>query len=337
MNSLTAQSNPAISVTKDDQLPYGPQALYVGDVITYIITLTNTENVTLNNISLTDANATMQANSVISSLMSGASATLTATHTITQADIDAGQVSNSAVAEVDYNGTTYSDTSDDTDPSSPTGDDDPTITHIIQTPGLALSLDDQLSYLPQNLGVGDDINYILTVTNSGNVVLNNISVSFDNAVVVGSDLIPSLNPGEAINISATHTVAQADLNAGQVVCQATGTVVWNGQTLTDLSDGDSINMIPDEPTITHLQTSAIDEYWANKIKFYYNNIAGFIYVQSDSLKIYNLKIVNNLGQIQAEMTNQASGIYPVSQLSTGMYLIIIQTDKGSLIKKFIKD
>ena len=327
--------NPSFEVTKDDQLPYTPQNLFVGDMILYTISVTNTGNVTLNYINITDSNASIQGNSVINTLAPGASEVLTAAHTLTQEDIDYGQVINSAIGTTTYNGTAISDISDDTDPSSPNGDDDPTITHIVQTPGLSLVLDDQLSYLPQNLGIGDNINYILAVTNTGNVTLNDISVSFDNAAAY-NPTIASLAPGETASMSATHTITQADLDNGYVSCQATGTVLWYAQTITDLSDDNPNNTIPDEPTITYLQTNSINSYWASKIKVYPTITSDFITVQSDALKIQKLKIVNILGQIQAEPAINPSGMYTVSQLAAGTYLMIIETNKGILIKRFIK-
>ena len=201
---------------------------------------------------------------------------------------------------------------------------------------MSLVLDDQLSYLPQNLGIGDNINYILAVTNTGNVTLNDISVSFDNASTY-NPTIASLAPGETASVSATHTITQADLDTGHVTCQATGTVQWHAQTITDLSDDNPNNTIPDEPTITHLQTNGINSYWASKIKVYPTIATDFISVQSKELKIQKLKIVNILGQIQAEPAINPSGMYPVSQLVAGTCLMIIETDKGIIIKKFIKD
>ncbi len=331
----TFVQTPNLEVTKDDQLPYTPQNLAVGDVIYYQINVTNTGNVTLQMILVSDNNAAIISGNPIANLYPGSTAVVIAQHTVTQGDIDAGQIVNSATATTTFNGQGYADLSDDTDPATPVGPDDPTITHIAQTPGLTLILDDQLSYLPQNLGIGDNINYILVVTNSGNVTLNDIAVSFDNATTYNST-IASLAPGEAATVLATHIITQADLNTGYVSCQATGTVLWHAQTITDLSDDNPTNTIPDEPTITHLQTNSINNYWANKIKVYPTIATDFISVQSDELKIQKLKIINILGQTQAEPAINQFGTYPLTQLSAGTYLIIIETDKGNIIKKFIK-
>src|SRR2546425_4591203 len=77
------------------------QSSAVGQVIHYTIVATNDGNTTLNNVTVTDANATLgtctPANG--SSLASGASLTCTASHTVTQADIDAGSYFNQACVD----------------------------------------------------------------------------------------------------------------------------------------------------------------------------------------------------------------------------------------------
>src|SRR5439155_19296764 len=71
-----------------------------GDTIHYTFTITNTGNVTLTGVELTDAlvgfsNATCGG---VTTLAPGASTTCTADYTLTQADVDAGTVHNSATA-----------------------------------------------------------------------------------------------------------------------------------------------------------------------------------------------------------------------------------------------
>src|SRR5690606_8095515 len=67
----------------------------VGDVITYDITMTNTGNVTVDNIVLTDNNAVIPEGAEnIGTLVPGASVTVAVTHTVTQDDLDNGSVSN---------------------------------------------------------------------------------------------------------------------------------------------------------------------------------------------------------------------------------------------------
>lgn len=72
----------------------------VGDVISYSYLVTNTGNVRLHNVTVTDDKATVSPVSV-ATLAPGASTTFTASYTITQADLDAGSVTNVATADSD--------------------------------------------------------------------------------------------------------------------------------------------------------------------------------------------------------------------------------------------
>ena len=92
---------PSINITKDgtyvDNNNNG--ITNPGDTIVYNFVVTNTGNVTLSNITITDINATVSGGP-LATLAVGASnaTTFTAIHVITQADIDAGQVDNLATA-----------------------------------------------------------------------------------------------------------------------------------------------------------------------------------------------------------------------------------------------
>ena len=114
-------------------------------------------------------------------LLPGASATCTGTHTVTQAEVDAGSVSNVATATgEDPSGGPVSDDSDDPDDATdvdPDGDgepDDPTVTPLTQTPELQVLKNDVLN----GTGVaGDTVDYGITVTNTGTVTVTDIDVS----------------------------------------------------------------------------------------------------------------------------------------------------------------
>jgi uncharacterized repeat protein (TIGR01451 family) len=97
---VTAVFGPAISLSKT-----ASSATYstVGDVITYTFTVENTGNVTLSDISISDALPGLSAISpaTIATLAPGATTSFTATYTITQIDLDNGSVSNSATANAE--------------------------------------------------------------------------------------------------------------------------------------------------------------------------------------------------------------------------------------------
>ena len=245
---------PELTVTKDDQLSYIEQNLSVGDVINYRILVTNTGNVTFSLVTVTDNNANIISGNPINDLLPGHTATVMAQHIVTQADIDAGVISNSAVANSNFNGMAYSDISDDTDPGAPAGNDDPTITHIVRTPVLEITKDDQLPYPPQALALGDVIHYNIVVHNAGNVTLTHIDVTDANAVIPGNNVVASLLPGESQTITATHTITQIDIDSGKVINSATGETVFDNTTYTDISDDTDVNspIGPDDSTVTSI-------------------------------------------------------------------------------------
>ena len=255
MLPASAQNNPELTVYKDDQLAYTQHPLVIGDILTYNITVENTGNVTLTDITITDNNATIINSNLISNLSPSATASIVATHTVTQDDIDAGQVVNQAIASCNFNGITISDLSDDPDPSSLNGDNDPTITFIVQNPELQVFKDDLFPYTPQNLQVGDIITYNIYVINTGNVTLTDITVTDDNATIINSNLISNLSPGTTVSIVATHTVTQDDIDTGQVVNQAIATCAFNGTMIADFSDDTDPSSLngDNDPTITYIQ------------------------------------------------------------------------------------
>ncbi|MCB0610325.1 MAG: DUF11 domain-containing protein, partial [Lewinella sp.] len=248
----------SLGVLKTDNLSLGPDGiLNAGDTIYYTITVTNTGEATISNITLTDANADGISCSPSEpiTLTAGASSTCTAYHIVTQGDLDAGMVSNSATASgQDPNGDPVMDISDDPDDPTDTdveGDgepDDPTNTTLTQDPELQVQKTDALSLGPDGiLNAGDTIYYTITVMNTGNVTVDNIGLTDVNAA--GLACTPaepvSLAPGESSTCTAYHIVTQGDLDAGTVSNSATASGDDpNDNPVTDISDD------PDDPTDT---------------------------------------------------------------------------------------
>uniref|UniRef100_UPI0012EAA535 DUF7507 domain-containing protein n=1 Tax=Microbacterium karelineae TaxID=2654283 RepID=UPI0012EAA535 len=97
-------------------------------------------------------------------LQPGEQVTATATYTLTQADVNAGQVENTA-------------TTTGTPPSGdPVTDEDVEIISVDPTPTIELvktgGLEEDASVVP-----GDLIEYTFTATNTGNVTLTDVSIS----------------------------------------------------------------------------------------------------------------------------------------------------------------
>ena len=139
----------------------------VGDVIHYTITATNTGNVA-QNLTVTDPNVSnvvcTPANG--SPVAPGASMTCTASHTITQADIDAGSYLNTSC--VDAAGATQACDSEDVPAgSSPALSIAKTVTGVDADTTPPFSVD----------AAGDVIWYSILVTNTGNQTLTGVSVT----------------------------------------------------------------------------------------------------------------------------------------------------------------
>ncbi len=245
-------SRPAIALVKSGSADLGSNSIAdPGDIIAYGFTVTNTGNVTLTNLTISDSLVTVMGGP-ISSLAPGASNTtaFTASYAITQADINAGRVVNQAIAS----GTAPTGTVV-TDPSSATSvsGNDPTVTSLLPTTAIAVVKTMTLTADLNGNGLtdaGDQLNYVFAVTNTGNVTLANVTVTDPLATVTGGP-IAVLAPGQTDStvFRATYIITQADADAGRITNQATASAVTpDGKTVTDLSDGTAVT--GNSPTVT---------------------------------------------------------------------------------------
>ncbi|WP_188495864.1 DUF7507 domain-containing protein, partial [Flavobacterium palustre] len=148
-NMIPICTTPEITITKDGTYTDTNQdgKTNVGDTVSYKFVITNTGNVTLTNITVTDNNAVVSGGP-IASLAPGATDTTTfsATHTITQNDINNGFVYNLALATAkDPKGNDVTDTSSDPTPCTTCPVDpectDCTITELNQSPAITITKD----------------------------------------------------------------------------------------------------------------------------------------------------------------------------------------------------
>lgn len=250
-------TNSEITVTKSDRAPLDGSYDTVGEVITYDFVVTNTGDTNLNNITIVDPNidtGSLSPASVVS-LAIGASANFTATHTITQDDIEADQVVNSATAQASVsNGFVISDVSDD--PDDPTSTvNDPTITALDQKG--ALVLEKIARPAPDGLydALNEVIQYELRVINTGNVSLNNITITdpFADVGSINPASVANLPAGSSVVFTAEHTIVQNDFNVGNATNMATvtGTEVIEGAVISDTSD-DPTTIVPNDATVVSI-------------------------------------------------------------------------------------
>ncbi|MDD5151411.1 MAG: gliding motility-associated C-terminal domain-containing protein, partial [Flavobacterium sp.] len=224
---------PAIVITKDGAYfdTNGNGVTNVGDAINYTFVVTNTGNVTLTNVTVTDPNATVTGGP-LASLAVGASnsTTFTAVHTVTQADIDAGYVYNLATTTgTPPVGNPVTATSTDPTPCTtcPVDSTCPTctITPLTQTPSIALI---KTGVFDDNNGddsaqAGETITYSFVVTNTGNVPLTNVTITdpLSGVVLSGGPISLAVGASDSTTFTAVYHITQADINLGTVTNQAT--------------------------------------------------------------------------------------------------------------------
>nr|WP_306423047.1 hypothetical protein [Paenarthrobacter aurescens] len=194
----------------------------VGDRITYTLTSKNTGNVGLKNVSITDPLAGLSPLTYIwpgaaGTLLPGETVTAKATYAITQADIDAGHVANSA--------TTTGTPPTGSPVTPPPGTTD---TPLSSNSGLEFSKTADASAVGDPTRVGDVITYKFTVKNTGSVPVTDVAVNdpmpgLSALVYAWPGVAGTLLPGETVIAKATYAITQADIDAGDVANTATAT------------------------------------------------------------------------------------------------------------------
>jgi uncharacterized repeat protein (TIGR01451 family) len=256
---VPAVQTPSLTVDKTA----GPTSVSAaGDVVTFGFTITNTGNVTLHGVVINEG--TFTGTGTLSAvtytwpgtpgvLIPGQQATATATYAVTQADIDAGRVSNTATAS----GTPPGATTPVTSPSSTatvTAPPDPalTVAKSASSGGVPVTV----------LTLGQVIDYSFVVTNTGNVTLSGVTVA--DTAFTGSGTLPvvscpgtSLAPGDQLHCTATYSVTQADVDAGQLTNTAVASGTPPGST-TPVPSPPSTVMVPAEqvPSLTVDKTAS---------------------------------------------------------------------------------
>ena len=325
----TTVQNADISIIKSDNPAADGAYNTIGEEITYTIEVTNTGNVTLTNVEITDPGADSITPSTIASLDSGETLTVVATHAITQADIDAGFYSNTATATGnDTGGMEVSDDSDDpdnptnVDPDNDGNPDDPTITSIEQTDAFIVEKSFDAPIDGSYDTVGELITYTIVVTNTGTTTLSNILIKDENAVITSGSPIISLMPGASATVTAEHAITQEDLNKGNVVNVAVGRGSDpQGNTVGGVYSDDPTTSEPGDPTITELdQTGSLELTKAVTSSGPYNSIG--------QLVTYDIILTNNgnvlLRNLDIEDPN-ADSVTPssVSMLAPGETIMAV--------------
>ncbi|GAB3397986.1 hypothetical protein GCM10027568_34410 [Humibacter soli] len=221
--TVTVTQAPALSLVKSAD-PSGAAAFLAGQVLTYHYLVTNTGDVTVTNVGITEGIFTGSGSlSDIScpstTLAPNAQVDCTATYTLSQADIDGGSVSNTATAT----GTGPGATPVSSQPSTVS-------TPAIAAPALTLTK----SASPTTVSApGDQVTYSFLVSNAGNVTVTGVGIvegSFSGTGTLSDISCPdsALVPGQDTTCTATYGATQADIDAGSVTNTASATALAPG-------------------------------------------------------------------------------------------------------------
>ncbi|MFT4849236.1 MAG: putative repeat protein (TIGR01451 family) [Sediminicola sp.] len=265
--SGTTNENDAPTVTKLPAIALVKSAVVsgtggtLGDIITYTFTVENTGETTLTDVVVTDTmeGLTISGSPIVSLEPGEFSDAITGTYAITQADINAGSVTNSALATAqDPEGNEITDISGTTKEN-----DTQTVTTLTQNPAIALVK----SAVINGAGIlGDVITYTFTVENTGNTTLTNVTVTDPMVgLTITESPIDSLEPGDSSDtITGTYTITQADIDTGGVTNFALATAQDpKGNDITDISgttkdnDTPTVTTLTQNPAITLVKTASV--------------------------------------------------------------------------------
>ncbi|WP_431876107.1 DUF7507 domain-containing protein [Micromonospora marina] len=207
-----------------------------GEVVTYRYVVTDTGNTTLSSIAVDETafSGTGRPSAITcadTALAPGESTTCTATYAVTEADITAGRVTNTAVAA----GTPP--TVPGQEPPAPVRSE-PASAVVTATRGAAITLEKSADPTEVHK-VGQQVRYRFQVTNTGSVPLTGVTVTDTLAppadpanlgpTTCGPGDTPNgevtLAPGETVTCTATYTVSKADAKQRCITdtASATGT------------------------------------------------------------------------------------------------------------------
>lgn len=218
--TVAVPTTPLPSMTLEKTASSGPFTA-AGQVVTYSFMVTNTGNVTLDDIAISDLPALFTGSGALSpvtcgqtSLIPGAAVTCTASYTLTQADVDQASITNTATA-------TASSGLGGPLQSAP----DSTTTTIAAAPAITLVKTAGPGGFTE---AGQQVTYSFIVSNTGNVTLTDVAVTELEFTGTGTapvitcppSEVAALAPGDDVVCTATYVLTQADIDSGSVVNSA---------------------------------------------------------------------------------------------------------------------
>lgn len=261
--SVSIVQDPRIALVKDATVADGT-ADEAGDVINYTISISNTGNMTLTGLTVTDpsvSNLAYDSGDANNDGKLDLSETwiYTASHTITQAELDNGGVV-AAPGTLTIDNTASVTTAQSAADADASASDSASVT-LVQNPHLTLT---KTASVPGGTAdtAGEVISYAITIENDGNMTLTGVSVadpSVSNLAAVESggfnagdtDMDGVFDVGELWQYSASHTVTQSDIDTnggGDGTIDNTATVT----TTQGATSNDSASVTVEQPVVVSL-------------------------------------------------------------------------------------
>ncbi|WP_187977270.1 DUF11 domain-containing protein [Mycetocola sp. JXN-3] len=248
--SVSATQTSGLTLKKTADLSGVESPARAGQSIVYAFELTNSGNVTVRDAAVTDALPGLSELAYdwpgdAGVLAPGQTVVARATYVLTQADVDAGVVHNSATAAgTDPNGTAV---------ESPVSTVE---SPIVGAAGITL----EKTSAARNVHVGDTVRFDFVVTNSGTLTLSEAAIAdpmagLSELQVTWPGEAGVLAPGESAQAHASYVVTAADLKAGGVTNTATASALPAGESTAITSEESSVTItvvavpvIPANPT-----------------------------------------------------------------------------------------
>ena len=204
------KDRPSLSITKTaDKI----SDVQLGDEITYTITVTNNGNVTINNIAAEDALLGKTGENALiyeGTLTPGESKTFTETYVVSEKDVLAGRVKNTATVK-----------GENSVPGGVDPEDEATVITPVKDIDVSYEVRKILWEPKDEYRVGDTVSYEIRVKNQGNVTLENVElrdvlsdamgnkVTFTEINGVAPEDIDPMAPGTRVTINSDNTVTVA--------------------------------------------------------------------------------------------------------------------------------
>ncbi|HHD78406.1 MAG TPA: DUF11 domain-containing protein, partial [Epsilonproteobacteria bacterium] len=243
--TTTIVQTPMIKIQKNAATPTIAQGFDAsitdeGDTITYTLDVTNTGNVSLHGVVVSDSIATVSScahtsngdifvNDGTDTLDVGESVICTASYTLTNADLDTGGKDNTATVDAQ-------------DPSNvPASATDSISSALTQKAAIALVKGAGVPTVSSGVdsGVvdaGDTVSYEFNVTNTSNVALTNVTVEDMSLNMTldcggGTNVIASMAAGSTVRCTSLYTLTQDDIDGlnAPIVTNNAGTVEINNE------------------------------------------------------------------------------------------------------------